>query len=139
MTLRRHLSVDLPFSKSKRDYRLSSAVHKVICITCFACPFKNQTDALQALLLLAFRIPFRERAVNADRVMFVEIGRIRPSSTLCLMASGSGSGQKIDGIDDRHCDDVFLGAEVECPHPIYDLCYEARSLHVRRLQLTQGH
>jgi hypothetical protein len=38
-------------------------------------------------------------------------GRIRPISTLCSITGGSGSRQKIDGIDDRHWDDVVLGAE----------------------------
>jgi len=50
---------------------------------------------------------------------------------------GSRRRQEIDRVDDRHGDDVFLGAEVKRAHAIDDLIGQQRRVHIRGMQLAK--
>ena len=135
VTLRRRLSVALPLSELKL-WRNPGA-QMMICITCLP-PRCDRSHYL--------RKPHEIRAWNdqgsARRHSLCKLGRPESAVSgvpwpLCQRIARSGDRQEVDWIDDRHGDDVFLGAEIEVGDPVDDLLREHRRAHIGKLQLAQ--
>jgi len=84
------------------------------------------------VLRMAWLCGFQKRPRKSCSVfMSAKSAAKRPISSLCKVLASLGRGQKVDRVDDRHRDDIFLGAEVERQHAFYDLAGQFRCIHVR--------
>ena len=73
------------------------------------------------------------------RIMLPKTEQKWRRSRLCLIAAGLAGRQEVDRVNDRHGDDVFLGAEVEGADAIDDLIGQRWRIHGHGVQFAQGH
>ena len=97
----------------------------------------RRVNFLQAAWLLRCSRWAREIFGAAWCVMLPKTDQKRRMAGLCLVAAGLARGQKVDRVNNRHGDDVFLGAEVEAADAIDDLIGQRWRLHGRGVQLAQ--